>query len=277
MGSRMIAGGAGVLAVVALGGCGHFANKRFSDEHTVTTGVRTVTINGGSGSVTITGSSPDGSVHVKRHIRYRDRLPGATDTMTGDTLKLDTGCGAACWVDYELTTPNAVAVAGHNGSGNIRLTGVATASIDVGSGDIRVRGATGDVSVRTGSGNITLADVAGNVVTKTGSGDVRLTAISGTTAATTSSGNIDGTALRGGNTVTHTGSGDVTLRLAAAQNLDADTGSGNVQITVPGGQSYQLSTSTGSGDQHLNVPSDAAADHRLRVHTGSGDITISGS
>jgi DUF4097 and DUF4098 domain-containing protein YvlB len=273
----MIAGGAGVLAVVALGGCANFANKRFSDDHAVTDGIRVVTINGGGGSVTVTGSSPDGSVHVKRHIRYRDHLPGATDSVTGDTLKLDTGCGRVCRVDYELTTPKAVEVAGHNGSGNIRLTSVATVSIDVGSGDIRVRGATGDVSARTGSGNITLSDVTGDVVTKTGSGDVRLTGISGTTAATTSSGNIDGTALRGGNTTTHTGSGDVTLRLAAAQNLDADTGSGNVKITVPAGQSYQVSATTGSGDRHIKVPTDAAADHRLRVHTGSGDITIVGS
>jgi hypothetical protein len=62
MGSRMIAGGVGVLALVAL--CGCVADKQFRDEHTVESGVRSVTIDGGAGDVTINGSSTDGSIHV---------------------------------------------------------------------------------------------------------------------------------------------------------------------------------------------------------------------
>jgi DUF4097 and DUF4098 domain-containing protein YvlB len=269
----MLTGAVGVLGVVTLGGCAYGPNHDFRDERTVETPVTAVTLNGGPGSVTITGSS-DGSIHVKRHIRYRDKKPGATDSVAGDTLTLDTSCGRACWVDYDVTAPRDIRVAGRNGSGNITLSNIGTVSIAIGSGQVRVRGASGDVSARAGSGDIELSGIAGAVVCHTGSGDIRLVNVTGTASAETGSGSISGTDLRGTHASTHTGSGDVTLRLTAVQDVDANTGSGSVRVTVPGGQSYRVAASTSSGDTHVRVPNDAAAPHQLKVHTGSGDITV---
>jgi hypothetical protein len=272
--NRMFAGGIGVLAVVALGGCSLVANKQFRDEHTLENAITAITISGGAGSVKITGSS-DSSIHVKRHVRYRDNKPGATDRVVGDTLNLDTDCGRVCWVDYDVTAPRGVRVAGRTGSGDITLNSIATASLQVGSGNIRIRGASGDVAVRSGSGDLDLSDVAGDVVCRTSSGNVRLTGITGAAAAETGSGDITAADLHGPRASTHTGSGNTTLRLATAQDVDADTGSGDVEITVPGGQSYRVTANTSSGDRHINVPTDSSADHQLKLHTGSGNITVS--
>jgi Putative adhesin len=274
MGSRMLTGAVGVLGVVTLAGCGFVPNKSFRDEQTLEPGIGAVTLVGDDGSVTITGSS-DASVHVKRHVRYRDNhKPGATDSVAGNTLTLNTSCGRACWVDYDLTVPRATTVSGRNGSGDVTLRDIASVAVAVGSGEIRVRGATGNVSARANSGDLDLSGVAGAVVCHTGSGDIRLANITGTADAETGSGDVVATGLSGGHTSAHTGSGDLTLRLSATQDVDADTGSGDVRVTVPAGQAYHVTADTSSGDRHVGVTDDPAAAHRLKVHTGSGDITV---
>jgi DUF4097 and DUF4098 domain-containing protein YvlB len=273
----MLTGAAGIfgisLGVAALSACAYVPNKQFRDEHTADAAITSIILNGGSGSVTITGSA-DGTIHVKRHVQYRDHKPGVTDTVAGDTLTLNTSCGRACSVDYDVTAPKGIKVAGRTGSGDVTLRDIATASIAVGSGNIRVRGASGDVSARSGSGDLDLADVAGAVACHTGSGNIRLAGVTGTTDAETDSGDVTATDLHGTRTSTHTGSGNVTLRLATTQDVTAETGSGDVRLTVPGGQSYRVGVSSSSGDKHVGVPSDASAAHQLKVHTGSGNITI---
>jgi DUF4097 and DUF4098 domain-containing protein YvlB len=98
--------------------------------------------------------------------------------------------------------------------------------------------------------------------------------VTGTAGAETGSGDVTATDLHGTRTSAHTGSGNVTLRLATTQDVDAKTGSGDVRLTVPSGQSYRVAVSSSSGDQHVSVPSDVNAAHQLKVHTGSGNITI---
>lgn len=266
-------GGAGVAAVVLLGGCGLIPDKEIRDERTLTGAITAVTITGGSGTVAVSGSA-DGSIHVKRHVRYSGANPGSTDSVQGDHLVLNTSCGRGCSVDYEVTGPRGLRVTGHNGSGDLTLTDIATASVDVGSGDIRVRGASGDVTARAGSGDIELSGIGGAVVTRTDSGNVRLTGVAGPATAQAGSGNIDATGLRGTSAVAHTGSGNTTLTVAAPQDVDAASGSGNVRVTVPGGQSYRVSANTSSGKSQVHVPTSDSAAHRITLHSGSGNVTV---
>jgi hypothetical protein len=261
------------LAVAMLGGCGLVADKQFRDERSVEGTIAAITIDGGSGNVTVSGSS-DSSIHVKRHVRYRSNKPGATDSVRGDTLTLKTSCGRACAVDYEVSAPRGLRIAGRNGSGDIILNDIATASLDLGSGRIQVRGASGDVVVNTGSGNINLADVAGGVTGRTGSGNVRLAGVAGTTTVQTGSGNIDASDLRGTRTKAHTGSGNVTLALTSAQDVEADANSGNVRLAVPGGQTYRVTATTSSGNSQVRVPTDPSAPHQIKLHADSGNVTV---
>ncbi|WP_240942127.1 DUF4097 family beta strand repeat-containing protein [Planosporangium thailandense] len=269
----LMAGGAGVATVVLLGGCGLLPDKEIRDERALTGTITTVAITGGSGGVTVSGSS-DGSVHVKRRVRYSGAKPGSTDSVQGDRLVLNTSCGRGCSVDYEVTGASNLRVTGHNGSGNLTLTDIATASVDVGSGDIRVRGASGDVTARAGSGNIELSSIGGAVVTRTDSGNLRLTGVAGAAIAQAGSGNIDATGLRGSSATAHTGSGNTTLVLAVAQDVDAASGSGNVRVTVPGGQSYRVRATTSSGNSRVHVPVSDSAAHRITLHSGSGNVTV---
>src|SRR5689334_5092135 len=109
MAKVVVVGGVGALAVAVLGGCG-LADKQLRDEQAVPAGVTTIAVDGGGGNVSITGSSPDGSIHVKRHVRYHGKPPGTTITTAGDTLTLNTDCGRVCAVDYDVTAPAAVRV-----------------------------------------------------------------------------------------------------------------------------------------------------------------------
>jgi DUF4097 and DUF4098 domain-containing protein YvlB len=270
----MVAGGAGALIVASLSGCNVVPGKQFRDERTMAGSIATVNITGGSGSVTISGASSDGSIHVKRRVWYRDGKPGAADSVQGDTLTLNTSCGPNCSVDYEVTAPRALRVSGHNGSGDLSLTDIATASVEVGSGTITIRRASGDVTVGAGSGDIDVADVAGSVTGRTGSGNVRLAGVAGAATVETGSGDIDASDLRGSRTKAHTGSGNATLALAGAQDVDADTDSGNVHLTVPSGQSYRVTATTRSGDSDVRVPNDPSAAHLIKLHTGSGNVTV---
>jgi hypothetical protein len=269
----MLTGAAGVvgisLGVAALSACAYPPNKQFRDERTVDTAITSVVLTGGPGSVTITGSA-DGTIHVKRHVRYLDKKPGETDSVAGDTLTLNTSCGRSCWVDYDVTAPKGVKVAGRVSSGDITLHEIATASVAVDSGNIRIRGASGDVTVRSSSGDVDLADIAGAVASHTDSGNIRLTGVAGTADAETSSGDIIANGLRG----TRTNSGNVTLRLASTQDVDTQTSSGDVRLTVPSGQTYRVAVSSSSGDKHVGVTSEATAPHQLKVRTNSGNITI---
>ncbi len=261
------------LAVVALAGCGWAPDRQLRDERTVETAVKAVTIEGGAGSVKITGS-PDATTHVKRHVRYRRDKPAATDRVDGDTLILRTNCGQACWVDYEVTVPSGVRVAGRNSSGDVVLSGVSTASVSLSSGDLTIRGASGDVNARASSGEITISDVQGSVAAEASSGNVQLTGVRGTVSVRATSGDISGQDLRGGHTTARTSSGEISLVLAAAQDVDVEATSGDVRVLTAAGQHYRIDTSTSSGDVRAKVTSDPAADHHLKVKTSSGDITV---
>jgi hypothetical protein len=260
-----------VLAAATLSGCG-LALKRFSDDHTEQAGISQIRLNGGSGDVTVRSGSGDG-VQIHRLIRYGGNRPGATDHVDGSSLVLDTRCGMNCSVNYTITTPRAVQVTGTSGSGQVDLRDVTSVSVEAGSGDVIVHGASGEVLAHTGSGSMTVTDVHSDVAVSTGSGDIELARVDGKVSAKTSSGEIRGSELRGAPTIVRTGSGDVTLDVATAQDVSATTGSGEIRLKVPSG-SYKLTVSTSSGEERLHVPSDSAGKYTLELHTGSGNITI---
>ena len=226
---------AGLVAAGSVAGCG-LSTNRFSDEHTEAVALTAITTDGGSGSVTVS-SGPAGSVRVLRHVTYRGTKPGATDQRSGTTLALKTTCGSQCSVSYEVTAPAGVRVSGHSGSGALNLSDVSTVGVDVGSGAVTVRQASGDVNVQTGSGAVRLTGISGPAVVNTGSGAV---------------------------TVQVTGPGNVTVR----------TGSGAIRVTVPSGVRYRVNASSDSGHVDVNVPTDPAAEHAIDVHSGSGAVIV---
>ncbi|HEU4763329.1 MAG TPA: DUF4097 family beta strand repeat-containing protein [Gemmatimonadales bacterium] len=185
--------------------------------------------------------------------------------VDGD-ITLDTG-------DGDIT---ASALAGraslNSGSGDVRVTGAGELYIDTGSGDVRVSGVKGDaLDIDTGSGAVTADAVAVDALSvNTGSGDVQVTGLTARTAK------FD------------TGSGNVEAEYGAAPaDVDVDTGSGDVTLTMPAGFGGTVDFSTSGGDIRTDFPVTTHAREdgelhgtigtgsgRIHVETGSGDIAL---
>ena len=114
-----------------------------------------------------------------------------------------------------------------------------------------------DVSVVTGSGDIAVGGSLGGVTVKAGSGD------------------ITATNLAADQVTAESGSGDVDLELGkAAPTVGVRTGSGDVSVRLPPHAGYAVDAETGSGDTTVRVPDDPASTSKLRIRTGSGDIAV---
>ncbi|HEX5493779.1 MAG TPA: DUF4097 family beta strand repeat-containing protein [Mycobacteriales bacterium] len=197
----------------------------------------------GSGDIEVR-HGPTGQVTVRRRLTWAFSRPAASQRISGATLFIRTNCGfravARCSSDYLVTVPADVAVHAHTSSGTVTVDGVGGGlDLSTSSGDIRVRGGRGALLARTGSGSIE--------VTGSASQDVSA----------------------------HTGSGDAALTFdQSPRRVDAQTGSGDVDVAVPGRDRYRVTGDTGSGDRSINVIQDPDANRSIRADTGSGDVTV---
>jgi hypothetical protein len=162
--------------------------------------------------------------------------------------------------------------------------------IDVGSGNVNVSDAQGDVSLDTGSGDVDATSVRGDALTvDTGSGSA--TVSQSTTRVLdldTGSGDIEVTAASAERVRLDTGSGSIRCELTSSPaDLNVDTGSGGVTLTLPSNYGATLDVETGSGGIDVDFPVEArrfSSDHltgkigdgrgTLRVDTGSGSVRI---
>jgi DUF4097 and DUF4098 domain-containing protein YvlB len=156
------------------------------------------------------------------------------------------------------------------GSGDIEVNGSKSLNAETGSGSIRANAVRGSVAVRSGSGDISVAqEAAGNASLGTGSGSITLTGARGSVRVGTGSGDVivEGTTI--GEWDVSASSGSVRLRLPAraAFDLEAHTGSGSIDTSLPvsmaGRQSKRELRGTVGGGGPL-----------VRVSTSSGDIEI---
>jgi hypothetical protein len=211
--------------------------------------VRTVEVNGGSGSVTVsTGAAHQ--VGVTERTVWSTTRPVVLKTWIGDTLQLRAGCtdshfflfqSLGCQVSLDITVPADV-----------------TLQVSTLSGSVTLHGVTGDVNTRTLSGSIDLEGLGGAV------------------AARTDSGEISADALLSGNVTAQAGSGSVQLDFAAAPDrVSALVGSGSVDVVVPRGQRYRVGGQTGSGSRDIDpLVQDATATRTVDVSSGSGSVSV---
>jgi hypothetical protein len=253
------------LVLLAAGGC-DIAYGKFSDDKTETVSITEIQLNGGSGDLTVTPGAKD-KLEIHRTVSYwsKQRPTVPAYQIDGSVLRLDSKCGNRCTVSYQIHAPEGVKVDVKSDSGDIRLTGVSTVDISLGSGDVDVTRATA-----TASGTGTPAKVS----VRTGSGDLKLDGIATDLTAHTASGDIKATGIRAGSTDVKTSFGDITLELGAAGTVLADSGSGDVTLAVPASGSYQVQADSGSGSVHVGVQNAPTGTNQLTLRTGSGDITV---
>lgn len=192
----------------------------------------------------------------------------------GSEVEIGGRRGFRGWAEIELTVPEGADLKVHLALGEASADSVsgdvmidtwsahATASgiagtwlFDTGSGDVEVRGAQGRLRIDTGSGNGSVTGMRGDLLdVDTGSGDVDAT-------------DVDVARFR-----FDTGSGNVRARNLRARQGVADTGSGNVLLDYTGGSVDDLLIDTGSGRVDVRLPQNA--DARVTVDTGSGGIMV---
>jgi DUF4097 and DUF4098 domain-containing protein YvlB len=139
-----------------------------------------------------------------------------------------------------------------------------------GSGNVRARGIPGPATLGTGSGDIEFQQTApGDVKAETGSGNITLHGISGALKSSTGSGNIEVEGQPSSDWRLSTGSGNIHLAVGSGArfNLDADTGSGSINVQQP-------ITMQGSLNRHHVNGVVNGGGATIRANTGSGDIQI---
>ena len=173
-------------------------------------------------------------------------------------------------IDYDITLPKTSGVSATTGSGDVQIQDVgASVKAQSGSGSVRVHGVQGPTILGTGSGDVELQQIGpGDVKAETGSGSIRLRGVDGALKASTGSGDIEAQGQPTTDWKVSTGSGTVRLIVGNAHfNLDADTGSGTINVAQP-------MTMQGSLNRHHVMGTVNGGGPTIRVGTGSGDIQI---
>ncbi|MDN5790938.1 MAG: DUF4097 domain-containing protein [Micrococcales bacterium] len=248
--SWLIAGTGAALVLVGTGSWGIVSGSgpwtSVTQHETYRQPVETLSVTGGSGDVTISGSAPAGTVEITRRLRrgLTGSEPVSQESWTGTTLEITPDCPGSflsgCSIDYDIEVPDATAV-----------------TVDVESGDINLGGELAKVSATSGSGDIALGGELAKVSATSGSGDIEANAL--------------GTA----DLFARSGSGDLDLDLVAAPTqATLKTGSGDVNVQVPRGGSYAVEAQTGSGDKEVLVDQATTSSHTISAESGSGDVTV---
>ena len=158
-----------------------------------------------------------------------------------------------------------------SGSGRLELANIGgPVTAKAGSGTIRAEGVAGAFTASTGSGGIFMSQTApGDVKVSTGSGGMELTGVVGALKASAGSGRIRIDGRQEGDWKIGAGSGSVRIDLPddAAFTLDAETGSGGIDIEYPLTIEGKISRRHLRGDV-------AGGGHLLKVDTGSGGVRI---
>jgi hypothetical protein len=156
----------GVVVVVGVGAGWLFCAQgwkslatSYSDDIAVAAAIEEVRVEGGTVEVVLRPGSGPG-VQLHRTARYLSPLhaqPGVTHRIEGTVLVLGGDPdGGLSVVEYIADVPAGVRVVADVGTGLLDLTGVSTVKAKVGTGSVKVVGATGDVVVRTGTGAVSV-------------------------------------------------------------------------------------------------------------------------
>lgn len=223
-----------------------------------------VSVRNVSGDVNIAGHEGDSvTVAAFKEGRDRDQVEVVDESGAGGvslSVKYPRECNCDASVRFELRVPRGV---------RLNFNKILTAS-----GNIRLKGVTGDVKVSTASGDVTVEDVAGEINAATASGNMNVRNVAGTVSASSASGDV------------HV----EIARLEGAGDMKFSTASGNVEVKLPSSLSADVHLSTLSGSLKTNFPLEVkerehgpgttargqlgGGERKLRISSASGDVSL---
>ena len=208
----------------------------------------------------------------QRGLFGRGGIDVTVDLPSGSDLKIKTGSA-------EVTvTGDLGAVMVQTGSGAIDVEHCDVTVLETGSGRIQVGDTDGDVRIKSGSGDVSIGAAARTVVASIGSGDVEIGSAPGTVHVKSGSGDLRVHHASGDITLT-TGSGDLEVDTITKGRVSGKGGSGDIRVGVPAGVPVWTDVSTMSGRinstlPRLGEPAPGQEHVEVRVHSGSGDVTL---
>ncbi|MEV1171937.1 DUF4097 family beta strand repeat-containing protein [Nonomuraea sp. NPDC049784] len=231
MGMKRVGMIAGLLGLAALlSGCGLAGPlDQETASYDVADKVAGVRVEADSGTIEVVESDRQG-IHVTEQLSWRKTKPETSHKVQGDTLTLAFKCAntwglgsgsASCEVDYKVEVPKGLRV-----------------NVSSDSGDLTLKGLSGELNARTDSGAIEADDLAATRV-----------------AAETDSGDVD---------LTFGGQPDKVV---------TSSDSGNISIHVPQGP-YNVVAKTDSGNKHITAAADPSVARQIELTTDSGDLEV---
>lgn len=164
------------------------------------------------------------------------------------------------YLTLEGTVPGDILVQLKVGSGDAWLSGAASASADVGSGDVDVRGVRGLLTAKVGSGDAVLRDLGALKVISLGSGDIEVEQVrgnaevgsigSGDFAVRGVGGNVDIGSIGSGDAMVADVTGDVVLGSVGSGDFDVRNVRGSLTVRSVGSGDVDLRDVAGT----VNVP-----------------------
>lgn len=223
----------------------------------------------GGGTASLSGRACASSAELLRDLSVTQRRDGDTLTvhLQRDGRRAALGGQAYAWLDIHAGIPDDVRVQLKVGSGDARVEGARSLSIDLGAGDVDALHTRGSVHAAVGSGDLVVDGAGSLALLGLGSGEAKASAISGdVSVGSIGSGDFSLRDAGGSLRIDTVGSGDVDVRQLRGDVGIGVVGSGDVQLRGIGGRVRV--GSHGSGDITVNDVGGALVVER----SGSGDI-----
>jgi hypothetical protein len=207
-----------------------------------------------------------GDLRVIGETRDEIRVKGATASVTGDETRIEGGSD-----DLTVRVPLGTDVVVGSDSGDIKLEGrLGAVSVTTDSADVRAADVA-SIDARSRSGKLTVDRSRGPVRMKTDSARVRVRRADGAVRIATESGQVvvdearDAVAAR-------SVSGTITVLLAGRAGIRLETLSGAIRVSVPPGVKPAVEHRSATGKARIRV--DTGDDFIIRTRTDSGDYRI---
>jgi len=228
-----------VLAVAAVAGAGGDCPHTAALEAVVDAqGAAIVRIKAGAGFLHVVGRAGLEEVQAMGTACASDeKLVGKIEIdahRRGDEVVIETRIPDRAWrggtarLDLTVEMPESLAVRIWDGSGEMEVSGVASAWIEDGSGEVHITDIAGDLTVKDGSGEILVTDIAGNVTVDDGSGEIRVERAMGDVTLEDGSGEITVLGVEGSVRVLDDSSGDIRAEDVGGDFVVEDDGSGDI-------------------------------------------------
>jgi DUF4097 and DUF4098 domain-containing protein YvlB len=212
---------AGCDALGQLGGASHYPS---ATSFTIHSRVTTLVIDGGSGSVDVTGDGQS-TVRVAQQASYSKTPPTPRHVLNGSTLTLSYGCAVqlSCSVSYTVSVPRDVAVQVSASTGEITLTSLAGAAT--------AQTSAGEITANSlSSPSVSLKSDAGGIIATCSAAPLSLHASTVIGAITLT---VPGSAAYQISTRTVVGTSTITVRKSArsAHTITASSDLGSISIS----------------------------------------------